>query len=456
MDPHLLKFLAGVAALAAEHLDAAARPPATETPPTAPPSGPGPTTPEDPLAGPDVEEPRCSLCAAAGEALVAGPCGAACGRCLANAMPLVIDHLRHSANALSVQNGLYEAALADLDRRTRELHEQVEQVLRDAEVLKAERDRLLAERDFDREVRARAGATRVVVVSEHTCARVELCVDEAMAGRFLRFCARAFPGAAITVDDQPQDVEYLAHQARLEFWRESVEDVYQWVDTLGGASVEEAEAAGQVSAVGDDADAAGGVGVPQQPRWQGGATGDPGAAAPWNTSVSSTALLSTTPASIGSSPALRCEAADSEIEGLTALLAHVHDEQARPRAPLGQYTPPYHPPKSRRAAATGRKRISAWLDALHARGLELASGLHTAEDIARRLNPGREAAAKAGVSPPTLAKFKAEPGGRSVETLARLAVAMGRSELLALRYREHEGTAALDVGWAGPTMHTIN
>lgn len=445
MDPRLLKFLAGLAALAAEHLDAAARPPTTETPPTAPPSGPGPATPEEPSAGPDVEEPRCSLCAATGEALVAGPCGAACGRCLANAMPLVLDHLRHSANALSVQNGLYEAALADLDRRTRELHEQVEQVLRDAEVLKAERDRLLAERDFDREVRARAGATRIVVVSEHTCARVELCVDEAMAGRFLRFCARAFPGAAITVDDQPQDVEYLAHQARLEFWRESVEDVYQWVDTLGGASVEEAEDVGQVGAAGGD-------GVPQQPRWQGGATGDPGPAADVfqeAASVSSTALPSTTPAS----PALRCEAADSEVEGLTALLTHVHDEQARPRAPLGQYTPPYHPPKSRRAAATGRKRISAWLDALHARGLELACGLHTAEDIARRLNPGREAAAKAGVSPPTLAKFKAEPGGRSVETLARLAVAMGRSELLALRYREHERPAPEDVGWSGPTMH---
>lgn len=455
MDPHLLKFLAGVAALAAEHLDAAARPPTTETPPTAPPSGPGPATPEDPPAGPDVEEPRCSLCAAAGEALVAGPCGAACGRCLANAMPLVLDHLRHSANALSVQNGLYEAALADLDRRTRELHEQVEQILRDADVLKAERDRLLAERDFDREVRARAGATRVVVVSEHTCARVELCVDEAMAGRFLRFCARAFPGAAITVDDQPQDVEYLAHQARLEFWRESVEDVYQWVDSLGGSPVEVAESAGQVGAVGDDADAAGGDGVPQQARWQGVATGGPGPATDvfqGAASVSSTAPSSITPAS----PALRCEAADSEVEALTALLAHVHDEQARPRAPLGQYTPPYHPPKSRRAAATGRKRISAWLDTLHARSLELASGLRTAEDIAQRLNPSSEAAAKAGVSPPTLAKFKAEPGGRSVETLARLAVAMGRSELLALRYREHERTAAKDVEWSGPTMHTIN
>ena len=76
------------------------------------------------------------------------------------------------------------------------------------------------------------------------------------------------------------------------------------------SSVEEAEAAGQVSAVGDDVDAAGGDGVPQQARWQGGATGDLGPAADvfhGAASVSSTTPPSTTPASMGSSPALRCE-----------------------------------------------------------------------------------------------------------------------------------------------------
>lgn len=363
--------------------------------------------------------------------MFAGPCGAACERCLVRVTPDLMEHLTQSTNALRLENQLYQTALAELDRRTQALQEQMQAAMRDVEVLRVERDQFAA---------VLAGMKHIVVAGEGT--QTEMLVDTANVDRVLVFCAREFPGAAIYVENELQDRQRLLERATDEFLRQMHEILNRSIEALNerakdpqlctaGLSLRQFEL--ELARQGLVDVTAPGAGV-QRGAHEGAAL--PPEEVPLTSIPPTEATLSRS----------------VEDPGLGMLVEHVRGELARPLPP-GQYVKQYRPPTSRPAASTGRQTIAAWLHALHSRGIELSSGLRSAEDLARALNPDVEVAASARMHPNTIATFKARPGGRKVETLVRIAVAMGRTDLLELKHRE---PLALEAGWSGLPLRDLN
>lgn len=376
MDPSLLKFLSDVAGLAATQLDEAARrtaPPEPNSATEATPSTPSGSSGETPAAS-------CVFCGTTGVRLFAGACGPACFRCIAGGASSLLTQLVDAANVFDAEEAQHRAVLAELDRRTQAIQEGVQSLAREAAALRDERDRLIAFQEAELETRTRAGVRRIVVAGENQSA--ELWIDVARVDRALVFFALEFPGAALFVDDELQDVAALARRVREQSERDAIEILRSEV----------------------------------------------------------AARSSSLPVLAVASPAPPSD------PGLAALVAHVDMELNEKRS----HTAAERPIKPRHATATGRQRIDAWLAALHARGLELASGLRTPEDIARHLNPATEVSRKARLGPGTIGLFRTHPRGRTMDTLVRIAVAMGRADLFELR-PSVDGT-----GWSNPTPHTIN
>lgn len=355
MDQNLLKFLASVASLAAAQLDEIGRRTSssgpdrsTATTPQAPPAPPPTPPPAPPPAAARTEAPAssCVACGATDARLFAIACGPACIRCIASGANVLLTQLVNAAQDIHADDAQHRATLAELDRRTQAIEERVQSLAREAAALRDERDRLIAFQEAELATRTRAGVRRIVVAGENQSA--ELWIDLARVDRALLYFAQEFPGAALLVDDEPQDVAVLARRVREQ--------------------------------------------------------------------------------SLAEAPAV--SPAPPSDPGLAALVAHV-DMELNEKRSYDAYAEP--PSKSRHASATGRQRIDAWLTALHARGIELASGLRTAEDIARHLNPATEVSRKARLGPGTIGLFRTHPGGRTMDTLVRIAVAMGRADVFELR-----------------------
>lgn len=141
--------------------------------------------------------------------------------------------------------------------------------------------------------------------------------------------------------------------------------------------------------------------------------------------------------------------------GLDAVLSQV-------RAQLAHEPDPLSPNEVRLAAVTGRKTVDEWLASLARAGRELVCGLRTAQQIAERLSPRVEVGYRALLHPQTILRFKARPGRARLDTLARIAVASGRADILELQLRDSERTGGdqppASAGWphVAPALRTVN
>jgi hypothetical protein len=92
-------------------------------------------------------------------------------------------------------------------------------------------------------------------------------------------------------------------------------------------------------------------------------------------------------------------------------------------------------------SAMAYKTADFWFESLEHAGLELAHGQTTPQQLARSLNPDVLIAPAARLGGGTVLRFAERPDRARVTTFVRLAVASGRTELLAVRPRTAAATS---------------
>ena len=92
-------------------------------------------------------------------------------------------------------------------------------------------------------------------------------------------------------------------------------------------------------------------------------------------------------------------------------------------------------------SAMAYKTVDFWFESLQDAGLELAHGQTTPQQLARSLNPDVLIAPAARLGGGTVLRFAERPDRARVTTFVRLAVASGRTDLLAVRPRTTAGAS---------------